>query len=151
MSNSNLTYEKKTVYELADKKMVRLKSDDFLLITFDRASLKPGPEIIRNEVGVCEDGFQISIPADDCRLCVKVIHQHIICSSRHHIHISAFRRQEGVRCKITCLVCKVFCRELWNHELSIPVKIDGKITNSLAYFRHYGESGKEKRENGVID
>jgi SprT-like protein len=48
-------------------------------------------------------------------------------------------------------ICKVFCRELWNHELSIPVKIDGKITNSLAYFRHYGESGKEKRENLALD
>ena len=48
-------------------------------------------------------------------------------------------------------ICKVFCQELWNHELSIPVKIDGKITNSLAYFRHYVESGKENRKNLALD
>ena len=46
-------------------------------------------------------------------------------------------------------ICKVFCRELWGHELSIPVKIDGKITNSLAYFRHYEGAEKDRKKLAI--
>ena len=46
-------------------------------------------------------------------------------------------------------ICKVFCQELWGHELSIPVKIDGKITASLAYFRHYEGAEKDRKKLAI--
>ena len=35
-------------------------------------------------------------------------------------------------------ICKIYLREYWNEELVIPIKIDGRLKNSLGYFRHYG-------------
>ena len=35
-------------------------------------------------------------------------------------------------------ICKNYLRDYWNEELVIPIKIDGRLKNSLGYFRHYG-------------
>lgn len=36
-------------------------------------------------------------------------------------------------------VCEVYCQKIWGHFLSVDVKIDGRIKNSLGFFRHYDE------------
>ena len=37
-------------------------------------------------------------------------------------------------------ICRIYLRDYWNEDLVTHIKIDGRLKNSLGYFRHYGNN-----------
>ena len=37
-------------------------------------------------------------------------------------------------------ICRIYLRDYWNEDLVTHLKIDGRLKNSLGYFRHYGNN-----------